>query len=197
MGGIMALKNGETHIAPIHMLDMESGEYNKTYIKKYLKDKDMALIKCLKRIQGIMVPKGNPNKIGSISDIWCKKLKFVNRQRGAGTRLLFDYNLKKLDINPREIDGYSREEYTHLGVAAAIANGDADCGIGIYSAAIMMGLEFIPICSEEYDIAITKEFLDMPMIKEFINVIKSDEFKQKLDSLGGYDYNEAGNIILL
>lgn len=197
MGGIMALKNNETHIAPIHMLDMETGEYNKSYIEKYLKDKDMALIKCVKRIQGIMVPKGNPNKVAYISDIWSKKLKFVNRQRGAGTRLLFDYNLKQLKINPREIEGYSREEYTHLGVAAAIANGDADCGLGVYSAAVMMGLEFIPVCNEEYDIAIPKEFLDNPMIQEFVRVIKDHEFKEKLDCLGGYDYSEAGNIILL
>lgn len=197
MGGIMALKNSETHIAPIHMLDMDTGEYNKSYIEKYLKDKDMALIKCVKRIQGIMVPKGNPNKIASISDIWSKKLKFVNRQRGAGTRLLFDYNLKQLKINPREIEGYSREEYTHLGVAAAVVNGDADCGLGVYSAAIMMGLEFIPVCNEEYDIAIPKEFLDKQMIVEFIKVIKSHEFKEKLDCLGGYDYSEAGKIILL
>lgn len=197
MGGIMALKNGETHIAPVHLLDMETGEYNISYIKKYLGDKPMALIKCVKRIQGIMVPRGNPNNITSIKDIKDKKMKFVNRQRGAGTRLLFDYNLKKLGINPREIDGYTREEYTHLAVAAAVENGDAHCGLGVYSAASMMGLDFIPVCNEEYDIAIPTEFLDMPTIKEFINIIKSQEFKEKLDELGGYDYSEAGNIVLL
>lgn len=196
MGGIMALKNGETHIAPIHLLDMESGEYNISYIKKYLNRK-MALIKCVNRIQGIMVPKGNPMGVKSIEDIWNMKLKFVNRQRGAGTRLLFDYNLKKLNISPNEIIGYQREEYTHLGVAAAIENGDADCGLGIYSAAAMMGLDFIPVCKEQYDIAIQIEFLDMPMIKEFIEVLKSREFKEKLDELGGYDSKGAGKIIYI
>ncbi|HDK7174165.1 TPA: molybdopterin biosynthesis protein [Clostridium botulinum] len=197
MGGIMALKNGETHIAPIHLLDMESGEYNVSYIKKYIGNRPMALIKCVKRIQGIIVPKGNPNSITSIKDIRDKKLKFVNRQRGAGTRLLLDYNLKKSNINPREIQGYEREEYTHLQVAAAILNGDAHCGLGVYSAANMMGLDFIPVCSEEYDLAIFQEFLDMPSIKELINIIKADKFKEKLEELGGYDYSEAGNIILL
>ncbi len=105
--------------------------------------------------------------------------------------------LKKLNINPREIQGYEREEYTHLQVAAAILNGDAHCGLGVYSAANMMGLDFIPVCSEEYDLAIFQEFLDMPSIKELINIIKADKFKEKLEELGGYDYSEAGNIILL
>ncbi len=157
----------------------------------------MALIKCVKRIQGIMVPKGNPNNVTSIRDIRDKKLKFVNRQRGAGTRLLLDYNLKKLNINPREIKGYEREEYTHLQVAAAISNGDAHCGLGIYSAANMMGLDFIPVCNEEYDIVIFEEFLSISSIKEFISIIKSDKFKEKLDELGGYDYSEAGNIVFI
>ena len=195
MGGIMALKKGEAHMAPVHLLDMESGEYNIPYIKKYLKDKDIFLIKCVKRIQGIMVPKGNPHGITSIKDISEKNLKFVNRQRGAGTRLLLDYNLKKLNIDPSEIKGYDREEFTHLQVAAAVENNDADCGLGIYSAAKMMGLDFIPVANEEYDIAIPSKFLEKPIINEFINLIKSDEFKEKLDELGGYDYREIGEII--
>ena len=195
MGGIMALKKGEAHIAPVHLLDMESGEYNIPYIKKYLRDKDIFLIKCVKRIQGIMVPKGNPHGITSIKDISEKNLKFVNRQRGAGTRLLLDYNLKKLKIDPSEIKGYDREEFTHLQVAAAVENNDADCGLGIYSAAKMMGLDFIPVANEEYDIAIPGKFLEKSIINEFINLIKSNEFKEKLDELGGYDYREIGEII--
>src|SRR5699024_4630433 len=106
------------------------------------------------------------------------------------TRLLLDYNLKKLNIDPSEIKGYDREEFTHLQVAAAVENNDADCGLGIYSAAKMMGLDFIPVANEEYDIAIPSKFLEKPIINEFINLIKSDEFKEKLDELGGYDYRE-------
>lgn len=195
MGGIMALRNGETHIAPIHLLDMESGQYNISYIKKYLSTKDIALVKCVKRIQGLMVPKGNPYHIKSISDISLNKLKYVNRQKGSGTRLLFDYNLGKLGIDSSEIDGYEREEFTHLAVAAAIDAKDADCGMGIYSAAVMMGLDFIPLCNEEYDFAIPLDFLDSDMINSFIEIIKSKEFFEELDKLGGYDYSQCGEIL--
>ena len=197
MGGIMALKAEETHIAPIHLLDMEEGSYNTPYLKKYLPDKSMVLIKGVKRIQGIMVPKGNPLNIKSLSDIATGCRKFVNRQRGSGTRLFLDYNLKKLDINPKEICGYEREEFTHIGVAAVVAAGDADCGLGILSAAELMNLDFIALGNEEYDFAVPLEFLDMDMIKEFIKVIRTDEFKGELDKLGGYDYTEIGEIIEL
>lgn len=195
MGGIMALKNGETHISPIHLLDTQSGEYNVSYLNKYLKDKEISLIKCVKRIQGLMVTKGNPLNIKSFTDIKEKGLVFVNRQRGSGTRLLLDYNLKKLNINPKDITGYEREEFTHLSVAAAVAAHDADCGLGVYSAAKIMGLDFIPLCSEEYDIAVPKKYIKDNMIKEFIEVLKSSEFKSELDRLGGYDYANIGTII--
>lgn len=195
MGGIMALKNEETHIAPIHLLDMQTGEYNVSYLNKYLKNKKMALIKVVKRIQGLMVPKGNPLSIRSISDISEKNLRFVNRQRGAGTRLLLDYNLKKLNISPDKINGYEREEITHLSVAAAVANGDVDCGLGVFSAAEMMGLDFIPVCNEEYDFAVPIEYLELDEIKVLINVMKDKEFLNKLEILGGYDYLEIGKII--
>lgn len=195
MGGIMALKNDETHIAPIHLLDMETGEYNMSYIKKYLPGKSISLIKCVKRIQGLMVAKGNPFNIKNLSDIGNKKLKFVNRQRGSGTRLLLDYNLKKLGINPNDINGYEREEFTHLSVGAAVEAGDGDCGLGVYSAAVMMGLDFIPICNEEYDIAVPDQYLELGMIRELLEVLKSREFLSELDRLGGYDYSEIGKII--
>jgi len=197
MGGIMALIGSETHIAPIHLLDMEDGSYNITYLKKYLPDKPMALIKGVKRIQGIIVPKGNPLNIKSLQDIVAKGGRFVNRQRGSGTRLFLDYNLKKLNINPKDISGYEREEFTHIAVAAVIAAGDAECGLGVYSAAKLMGLEFIELGNEEYDFAVPVEFLDMDMIKEFIKVIKTDEFKGELDKLCGYDYSNIGEIIKL
>ena len=195
MGGIMALKNDETHISPIHLLDTVTGEYNVSYLNKYLKGKEILLIKCVKRLQGLMVTKGNPLNIKSFSDIKEKGLKFVNRQRGSGTRLLLDYNLKKLNINSNDIIGYEREEFTHLSVAAAVAANDADCGLGVYSAAVIMGLDFIPLCSEEYDIAVPKKYINNDMIKEFIEVLKSDEFKKELDRLGGYDYSNIGTII--
>lgn len=195
MGGIMALKNEETHIAPIHLLDMESGEYNLSYIHKYLGNKNMALVKGVKRIQGLMVQKGNPLALEKISDISEKGARFINRQRGAGTRLLLDYYLKKLNISPEQINGYEREEFTHLSVAAAVANGDGDCGLGVYSAAEMMGLDFIPVCNEEYDFAVPVEHLELDMIRDLIEVMKSSEFLKELDKLGGYDYSDICKII--
>ncbi|MFA9422224.1 MAG: molybdopterin biosynthesis protein [Sedimentibacter sp.] len=194
-GGLMALKTGETHMAPTHLLDMETGEYNVSYLKKYLPNKKIYLVKCVNRIQGFMVKKGNPKNIISFVDIAKDGVKFVNRQRGSGTRLLLDYNLNKLSIDNNKIRGYSREEFTHLAVAAAVEAGDADVGLGVYSAAAMMGLDFIPVCNEEYDLAIPEEFMDMEVIKEFIETIKSDEFKVKLDELGGYEYSDTGRII--
>ena len=197
MGGIMALIGSETHIAPIHLLDMDDGSYNISYLKKYLPGKSMSLIKGVKRIQGIIVPKGNPLDIKSLQDIVTSGIRFVNRQRGSGTRLFLDYNLKELKINSRNISGYEREEFTHIAVAAVIAAGDADCGLGVYSAAKLMDLDFIALGNEEYDFALPKEFLDMDMIREFIKTIKSDEFKGELDKLGGYDYKDIGEIIIL
>ena len=195
-GGLMALKTGETHMAPTHLLDMETGEYNASYLKKYVPNKKIALLKCVNRVQGFMVKKGNPKNINKFEDLVKEDIKFVNRQRGSGTRLLLDYNLNKLNIEFNNINGYYREEFTHLAVAAAVEAGDADVGLGVYSAATMMGLDFIPVCNEEYDIAIPEEYMNTDIIKVFIETIKSDEFKRKLDELGGYDYSNAGTIIL-
>ena len=194
-GGLMALKTGETHIAPTHLLDMETGEYNVSYLKKYVPNKKIALVKCVNRIQGFMVEKGNPKNITKFEDLARKDIKFVNRQRGSGTRLLLDYNLNKLNIDFKNINGYYREEFTHLAVAAAVEAGDADAGLGVFSAANMMGLDFIPVCNEEYDLAIPEEYLELEIVKEFIETIKSGQFKAKLDELGGYDYSNTGSII--
>lgn len=195
-GGLMALKTGETHMAPTHLLDMETGEYNVSYLNKYVPRKKIALVKCVNRIQGFMVKKGNPKNITRFEDLSRSDVIFVNRQRGSGTRLLLDYNLNKLSIDSKNIKGYYREEFTHLAVAAAVEAGDSDCGLGVYSAAAMMGLDFIPVCNEEYDLAIPEEYLEQEIIKEFIETIKSKEFKEKLDELGGYDYSNTGKIIM-
>jgi putative molybdopterin biosynthesis protein len=195
MGGLLALKNGETHIAPIHLLDEDTGEYNVSYLKKYVKNQDMSLIKCVKRIQGLMVQKGNPKNIKSLEDIAKSRASFVNRQRGSGTRLLLDYNMRKLGIDPADISGYEREEFTHLKVAAAVAAGDADCGLGVYSAAVLMKLDFIPLCHEEYDLAVPTKFLQDDKVREFIEVIKSEGFKDELEKLGGYEYEDIGRIV--
>lgn len=197
MGGIMALKNGETHLAPIHLLDMDSGDYNVSYIKKYIKGKEMAIIKGVGRIQGFLVNKGNPKNIKGFEDLTREDIKYVNRQRGAGTRLLLDYNLSKFGICTSSIYGYEREEFTHLSVAAVIAAGDAHTGLGVYSAATIMGLDFVPVCTETYDFAIPSKYLELEMIQKFIEALKSNEFKFKLKELGGYEYGNIGEVIVI
>ncbi len=193
--GLMALKRGEAHIAPIHLLNEETGEYNITFIKKFFTDicRPMALIKGVQRVQGIIVPKGNPKNITSIADI--KNHRFVNRQKGAGTRILFDYLLNKNKINANEINGYDNERPTHMSVAALVQSGAVDCGIGIQSAAVAMGLDFIPVGVEEYDFAIRKCHLELPHIQSFIAVLKSDEFKNRVQALKGYEFDNIGKII--
>lgn len=194
MGGLMALRRGETHISPIHLLDEASGTYNIPYLKRMFTE-PMALIKGVGRVQGIMVKKGNPLEVHSIADL--TDLRFVNRQRGAGTRVLFDYKLKTLGIAPEEINGYDREATTHMAVAALVGSDSADAGMGIRSAALAMDLDFIPVGEEEYDFAIPQAYLEIPHIKAFIEILKSAEFHEKLSELGGYTWERAGEVVLL
>lgn len=194
MGGLMALKRKEAHLAPIHLLDEETGEYNLSYIRRLFGSGKIALIKGVGRTQGILVKKGNPLGIKGIEDL--PGCRYVNRQRGAGTRVLFDYKLKQLGIAPEQINGYEREAATHMAVAAAVGSDGADAGMGILSAAKAMDLDFIPVGPEEYDFAVPLEYLELPHIKAFIEILKMDEFHKRLDELGGYTYERAGERIL-
>ena len=193
MGGLMALKRGETIIAPTHLLDENDGTYNINILKEIFGEGKVSLIKGFDRIQGIMVKKGNPLGIKGIEDL--PKYKFVNRQRGAGTRVLLDYKLKTLDIDPKSIDGYDKEVSTHMAVAASVESPYVDCGLGVKSAADSMGLDFIEVGIEEYDFAILTKNLEDKKVKAFIDIIKSDELRKKLDKLGGYGYSKLGEII--
>lgn len=195
LGGIMAIRRGEAHIAPIHLLDEATGTYNTEYIKKYLKNKDVSLIKGVKRLQGLIVKKSNPKNINEIKDLVREDIVFVNRQKGSGTRILLDYKLKELGIDSSEIRGYDREMTTHMTVASAVLSGTADVGLGILSSAQAVGLDFIPIGEEEYDYAIVSEFLEDKKIKRFIEILKSEEFATKLEELGGYKIENPGKII--
>lgn len=194
MGGLMALKRGEAHIAPIHMLNEETGVYNVSYIEKMFHE-PVALIKGVGRVQGIMVKKGNPLHISSVEDL--KKVRFVNRQRGAGTRMLLDFCLKERGIMPEEIRGYDREAATHMAVAALVAGESADAGLGIRSAALAMKLDFIEVGQEEYDFAVPEKYLELPYIRAFVQILKSEEFHKKLQELGGYTWERAGEIVIV
>lgn len=197
MGGILAMKRGECHLAPIHLLDEETGEYNISYVKKYFPNTKMALIKGVKRKQGFIVQKGNPKNIKDFKDLVREDVSYVNRQRGAGTRILLDYHLKLDNLNPEDIKGYSREMTTHMAVATAVKTGTATTGLGIYSAAKALDLDFIDITYEDYDFLVDYRMLENPMIQEFIKVLKSQEFQERVRSLGGYEFVNTGDIVVI
>lgn len=191
MGGLLALKRGEAHIAPIHLLDEDSGMYNDSYVKRLFQN-PVAIVTGVQRIQGIMVKKGNPLGIQKLQDL--TKCRFVNRQRGAGTRVLFDYLLKQEGISEESISGYDREAATHMAVAALVKSDSADAGMGVLSAARAMDLDFIPVGEEWYEFAIPEDYMDLPQIQVFLQVLKSPEFAEELKKLGGYGMAKTGEI---
>jgi putative molybdopterin biosynthesis protein len=192
MGGLMALKRRECHIAPIHLLDEETGVYNISWIRKIFGSEPVSLIRGVGRIQGLMVAKGNPLGIRSVEDL--SRCRYINRQRGAGTRLFLDYKLKQAGVSPESVNGYGREGATHLAVAAAIQGGSADAGMGISSAARALGLDFIPLGEEEYDFATLPRFLDLPVMAAFRETLAGAGFHKRLEELGGYTGDQCGEL---
>ena len=192
--GLLSIIKGESHIAPIHLFDVESETYNIPFINKYVEE-DVALIKLVKRTQGIIVKKGNPLNIKSVNDLI--NVRYINRQKGSGTRILFDYLLKKNNINKDDISGYEREEFTHMSLAKAIENGGADCGLGVYSAAHIFDLDFIPICEEEYDLLLKKDMLNSEYINYLLCTINKKSFINKVKSLGGYNLENMGEVVYI
>lgn len=202
IGGIMAIKNNEAHLSGIHLLDEKTGEYNISYINKYFKKGEICIIKGVKRKQGIIIRRDDKSKIKNLNDLRSnikdkENIRYVNRQKGSGTRILFDYLLKKNNISYKDIDGYDKEEFNHMSIATLIFSKSADAGMGIYAACKAYNLYFIDVCEEEYDFIIRKEYLSLIGIKSFIEVLKSNEFKKMLDIMGGYDTKNAGEIIVV
>ena len=193
MAGLMALKRGECHIAPVHLLDEETGTYNVSWLKNNFEK--VSLIKGVGRIQGLIIGKGNPLGIRSLADL-CR-CRYINRQRGAGTRLFLDYQLKMAGIDPGCIDGYGREAATHMAAAAAIRGGSADAGMGIASAAKALDLDFIPLGNEEYDFAVLPQFLELKEMGIFLDILKSPAFHRRLEELApaAYTWERAGEIV--
>jgi putative molybdopterin biosynthesis protein len=191
MAGLMAIKKGEAHVAGIHLLDPETKQYNVSYVKKLLSGMDVVLYPFLKRKQGWMVPEGNPLGIRTVGDIASNNAHFVNRQKGAGTRILFDLLLKEEGITPEQITGYSREMFSHLAVAAEVNGDGLAVGLGIFPAARAMGLSFVPLADEEYDLIMTREFFESEKGIQLRSVIQSDRFKQRVEKIGGYEVVDA------
>jgi putative molybdopterin biosynthesis protein len=196
MGGLLALKRCEAHCAGTHLLDEETHEYNVSYIKKLVPGRHIMLINLAYRDQGLIVKKGNPKGIKGFEDLTRQDVVFANRQAGAGTRLLLDMHLKKLRIDPASVKGYDHEEFTHMAVAAAVLSGAADTGLAVFSAAQALGLDFIPVAKERYDLAIPQEFYDLPLLQALLGIIREDkDFRDQLIAMGGYDVSEMGNVI--
>ncbi|MGQ9858836.1 MAG: molybdopterin biosynthesis protein [Thermodesulfobacteriota bacterium] len=196
LGGLIAVRKGQAHLAGTHLLDPETGEYNFPYLRRYLHGVDVRMVHLAYREQGLMVAAGNPLGIHGIQDLTRPAVRFINRQAGSGTRVLLDFHLRKLGIRPEEIQGYSREEYTHMAVAVAVASGAADVGMGILAAARALGLEFIPVCSERYDLVIPTEHFDTEGIQLLLAIIGSEEFRELVRGMGGYDPSESGKCLL-
>jgi len=195
LGGLLALQRGETHMAGTHLLDPDSGIYNIPDIQRTIPNLPVVLVHVAQREQGILVAAGNPKSIHSLRDLARNGVRYVNRQSGSGTRVLLDYQLKKLRIDAAAIAGYEREEFTHMAVGVAIASGLADAGLAVRAAAIALGLEFISIASEEYDLLISRQFFDSARGAELVKIVSAASFKQAVGALGGYDTAQAGTIL--
>jgi len=196
MGGLMAIKKGVCHLAGSHLLDPEDGSYNLSYIQKFLAHLDVKLVNLVFRDQGLIVKRGNPRGIKGVEDLARKDITFINRQAGSGTRILLDYRLDQIGINPAQISGYQHEEFTHMAVAVAVLSGTADTGLGIYAAAAALDLDFIPVVTEQYDLIISSTHFESENIQLLLETINTSEFKTRVEALGGYSTQRTGEIIL-
>ncbi|NWF91840.1 MAG: molybdopterin biosynthesis protein [Syntrophaceae bacterium] len=192
LGGILAIRKGICHMAGLHLLDPETGEYNLPYIRSYLKGIEVRVVHLVFREQGLIVQRGNPKGIKGLEDLLRKDVRFINRQKGSGTRVLLDHTLKTLSLDPSEIQGYEKEEYTHMAVASTVSSGIADAGLGILSAAKAIDLDFIPIAKERYDLVIPAVQFEDEKIRRVVEIIRSDEFKKTVLQMGGYDVSRTG-----
>jgi molybdate-binding protein/DNA-binding transcriptional regulator YhcF (GntR family) len=192
LGGLIALQEDRADMAGTHLLDEETGEYNYPYIKRILTGREIAIVNLSFRIQGLMFKAGNPKKIKSLEDLRRPDVIFINRQKGSGTRVLLDLQLKRQGISPEDIKGYEVEFDTHLAVASHINHGNADAGLGIEAAALSCGLSFLPMFRERYDLVIPKVNYDSPRFAPMLEIISSDAFKKIVDGVGGYDTSQTG-----
>jgi molybdenum cofactor synthesis domain-containing protein len=194
LGGLMALRKGLCHLSGAHLLDTETGEYNISYIRRYLKGIKVHVFHLVLRDQGLIVANNNPKGIKGIKDLVREDISFVNRQPGSGTRVLLDYRLEESGINPGSIRGYNHVEFTHMAVAVDVLSGAADCGMGIFAAAKALDLGFVPMEREQYDLIIPSSMLDNPNIQALLETIRSPSFRKRVEILGGYDPSRSGRL---
>jgi putative molybdopterin biosynthesis protein len=195
LGGLIAVRDGLCHLAGSHLLDPATGEYTLPYVDRVLGDRDVAVVRLVHRDQGLIVAAGNPLGIEGIQDLARQGIRYVNRQRGAGTRVLLDHELARADVAPEAFEGYAREEHTHLAVAAAIAAGRADCGLGVLAAARAFGLGFVPITQEPYDLVLDAAAFEDPVLAPLWGLLADARFREQVEALGGYATAEMGRRI--
>ncbi|MBQ3172009.1 MAG: molybdopterin biosynthesis protein [Mailhella sp.] len=195
LGGLLALSRGQCHLAGSHLLDEGTGEYNRQAMRDHLKGTPSLLVHLADREQGFIVLPGNPKGITAFEDLLREDVSFINRQRGSGTRVLLDYELKTRGILPTKVRGYRDEEYTHMNVAAAVLSGRADCALGVRAAAVALGLDFIPVGVEQYDLVVAEKWADDERMQALFEVIRSAEFRETVARMGGYDTIRSGDIL--
>ncbi|MGH2928639.1 MAG: substrate-binding domain-containing protein, partial [Solirubrobacteraceae bacterium] len=193
LGGLIALRDGLCHLAGSHLLEPSTGEYTLPYVDRLLgAERQVAVVRLVHRQQGLLVAPGNPLGLSGIADLARPGLRYVNRQPGAGTRVLLDYELQRAGIEGSAILGYAREEPTHLAVAAAVAAGRADCGLGVMAAARAFGLDFVAVAREPYDLVLDAATLDDELLAPLWRLLESQAFRDSVTALGGYDVGEMG-----
>jgi putative molybdopterin biosynthesis protein len=195
MGGLMAIRRGQTHLAGSHLLDPETGDYNFSYIQRYLPEVPVRVVQLAKRTQGLLVRPGNPKGIQDVSDLLRSDVVFINRQGGSGTRILLDYQLRKLGLDAARIRGYDQEEFTHMAVAVNVLSGRADAGMAIYASARALRLDFVPVAEERYDLIIPETSWEDAKVRHVLDIVGSPSFHRMVEDMGGYDVREAGRVM--
>lgn len=194
LGGLIALEEGKAHIAGVHLFDEETEQYNLPFIRRILPGREVAMINLARRVQGLMVKKGNPKGIRSWEDLTRPDVVFVNRQKGSGTRVFLDSQLKRHGIDTKKIRGYAYEAPTHISVAVTVAGGTADVGLGIEAAARALGLDFVPLAEEPYDLVLPGEYVKEDFAAKLIETLNSSQFKKAVSALAGYVTEETGKL---
>lgn len=197
LGGLIALQQGRAHVAGIHLLDEETGEYNYPYVKRVLPGRKVAVVHLAYRTQGLIFVKRNIGEVNGLDILRRASIRFINRQRGSGTRIYLDFKLRELGILPQEIRGYDTEVDTHLAVARAVQRGEADIGLGIYGAALSCNLDFFPLFQERYDLVIPQEYYPSDSLAPLLNMLSEPEFKKLVQEAGGYDVSQMGKTSFL
>jgi excisionase family DNA binding protein len=195
VSGLKALNEGLTDIALSHLYDPESGQYNIPYLPQYLQNLNPVVVNLFYRELGFLCQQSKSSLITGFESLAGKKISFINRQKGSGTRLLLDYHLQKLGLVPEGIDGYEKEVYTHFEVGLSILSGEADVGIASAAVGKLLGLAFKPITSECFDMILDQSTYFQSGVQSFIETLKSDAFRGRVEKIGGYDFQDSGKIL--